>query len=285
MGTNTTRFAGSASGSLACGTLIELRLTVTTGGGNFEVDFTVQGGPACYQVTMQTGQPIIPGTTSLGSSCDDCLRPLTFPFPITLYGESQTEALVSSNGNIQFGDTANTAFINNCLPTSALESAVIVYWDDLLTSGGGHGIFTSLTGSQPNRQFVIEWRTGYANRAGNANFEAIFNEGSDVDQDAVRRRRRPCCLEHHRSPGERDSRRPGSVQHGHAEEPRPSDHVHTDERPAATAATTSSTSASTYLLHHRLRHRHRHHRLRHLRHLHHRRHLHRLRGRAARCRG
>ena len=32
----------------------------------------------------------------------------------------------------------------------------------------------------PNRQYIVEWRTGYANRSGNANFEAIFTEGSDV---------------------------------------------------------------------------------------------------------
>ena len=217
-GTNTTRFAGVASTSLACGTLIDLRLAVTTTHGSFNVDFTVQGGPSCYQVSMQTGQPIIPGTTSLGSSCDDCLRPLTFPFPITLYGQTQTEAVASSNGNIQFG-TVNTAFINNCLPTSALESALIVYWDDLLTSGGGHGIFTGLTGSPPNRQFVVEWRTGYANRSGSANFEAIFNEGSDVI-----RMRFGVDVDHGASEtvglaARRDSRRPGSLQHRHVGEP------------------------------------------------------------------
>ena len=51
---------------------------------------------------------------------------------------------MSSNGNLQFGGTRNTAFINSCLPTTALQAAVIVYWDDLLTTGSGHGIFTAV---------------------------------------------------------------------------------------------------------------------------------------------
>ena len=179
-GTNSTHFAGIASDSLACGLLIDFQLAVTTAQGSFSIAFTAQGGPPCYDITQQTGQPIIPGTTNIGNSCDDCTTPITLPFPVTFYGESQTQAVASSNGNLQFGGTRNTAFINNCLPTGALQSAVVVYWDDLLTTGGGHGIFTATTGSPPNRQFVVEWRTGYANRSGSADFEAIFNEGSDV---------------------------------------------------------------------------------------------------------
>ena len=76
---------------------------MTTAHGNFKVDFTVQGGPPCYQVTMQTGQPIIPGTTSLGSSCDDCLEAAHPPLPDHALRAEQTRRVVSSNGNIQFG--------------------------------------------------------------------------------------------------------------------------------------------------------------------------------------
>src|SRR5262249_19991940 len=133
-GTNVTHFAGAATNELACGTLIQMRLTVTTGQGPFMVDFTVQGGPPCYGVTGATGQSIIPGSTDIGNHCDDCTTAITLPFPVTLYGESYSDARASSNGNLQFGGTQNTAFINNCLPTTALGAALIVYWDDLLTT-------------------------------------------------------------------------------------------------------------------------------------------------------
>src|SRR5204863_10003618 len=51
--------------------------------------------------------------------------------------------------------------------------------DDLRTDQRG-GVCKATTGSEPNRQFIVEWRTTYANRGGNANFEAIFTENSDV---------------------------------------------------------------------------------------------------------
>ena len=202
---------------------------MTTAQGSFVVDFTVQGGPPCYAVTSQTGQPIITATTDLGNHCDDCTTAFTLPFPVTLYGRSHTEARISSNGNIQFDGTRNTAFINNCLPTTALQSAVIIYWDDLLTTGSGHGIFHSTTGSPPNRQLVVEWRTGYANRAGEANFEAIFDEGSDVI-----RMRYGVDVDHGASVtiGLQGSPTRGDrvqLQRGHARQPWPAAQLHADD--------------------------------------------------------
>lgn len=73
---------------------------------------------------------------------------------------------------------------------SGLESGsytIFPYWDDLRTdiaSGcatypfGTCGIFTSVTGSAPNRIFDIEWRTTYTSApATHANFELKLFEG------------------------------------------------------------------------------------------------------------
>ena len=57
---------------------------------------------------------------------------------------------------------------------------MLIYWDDLLTIGSGRGVFTTTTGSQPNRQFIIEFRTGYVGAGGIANFEVIFSESGDA---------------------------------------------------------------------------------------------------------
>src|SRR5207247_1113848 len=51
------------------------------------------------------------------------------------------------------------------------------YWDDQLTNGAGGGIFTSITGSTPNRIFNIEWRTTYFSGGGTANYELRLYEG------------------------------------------------------------------------------------------------------------
>ena len=56
-----------------------------------------------YTIETQTGQVLIPGTTNIGNSCDDCTTPITLPFPVQLYDSTFNTANVSSNGNLQFG--------------------------------------------------------------------------------------------------------------------------------------------------------------------------------------
>ena len=97
--------------------------------------------------------------------------------------------MVESNGTLQL--TGNTAFFTsgcNPLPNANYERTLFPYYDDLRTDDantpdcanfpGGCGIFTSVTGSAPNREFHIEWRTGYFGRTGTANFEVRLHESS-----------------------------------------------------------------------------------------------------------
>src|SRR5207248_8427073 len=72
-------------------------------------------------------------------------------------------ANVSTNGNIQF-NSASSVFNNSCLPTGTFNDAILAYWDGLNTSTGitttiTPGIYTSTSGSTPNRIFNVEWRT------------------------------------------------------------------------------------------------------------------------------
>jgi len=134
------------------------------------------GGGIIYTTNTQTGQSIIPGTTDTGNHCDDCTTQITIPFPVSIYGGSYTSAFVSSNGSLQFL-TSNGGASAGCsaLPINGLDRSFIPYQDDLTTEGAPNGIFTAVTGSQPNRQFVIEWRTAYFQRTGTANFEVILS--------------------------------------------------------------------------------------------------------------
>src|SRR5204863_3507190 len=114
-----------------------------------------------YTRSTSTGATIVPGTTLVpGSNCDDCSNAITFPFPVLLYGQTCTVINASSNGNLQCV-SSDTTFTNTCMPYAAANYAVIPHWDDLLLTGAGQGIFTSVSGSPPNRVFNIEWRGGY----------------------------------------------------------------------------------------------------------------------------
>ncbi|MFN8289308.1 MAG: DVUA0089 family protein [Chitinophagaceae bacterium] len=134
-----------------------------------------------YLVTSSTGNTIVPGTTLVpGSRGDDVTASILLPFVYMAYGSSYTSVRVSSNGNIQFTGSGNTAFGNTCpLPTGTNLGfpAFMPHWDDLLTNVvPGDGIFTSVSGTAPNRIFNIEWR-GSLFIGGTVNFEARLYEG------------------------------------------------------------------------------------------------------------
>ena len=135
------------------------------------------GGGSGYTTNTETGQSIVSGTTDVGVHCDDCTTTVSFPFPVQVYGDTYTSAVVSSNGNIQF--TGNTPYLGaSCLPDANLGRAFLPYQDDLHTGNSGEGIFSVVTGSAPDRIYYLEWRTHYFGRTGTANFEIALPESS-----------------------------------------------------------------------------------------------------------
>ena len=70
-GTNATRFMANASAGLTCGGVVNFTLALTTAQGPFNVNFSVPKEQCGYQITTQTGQPIVPGTVNIGNSGDD----------------------------------------------------------------------------------------------------------------------------------------------------------------------------------------------------------------------
>ena len=118
----------------------------------------------------------MPGTTDIGNHGDDTVTTIALPFPFTLYDQSFTSINLSSNGNAQF-TTTDTTFTNLCLPWLTHNYTIYPYWDDLYLVNSGFGIFTSISGTAPNRIFNIEWRAQYFPGSGSANFELRLYEG------------------------------------------------------------------------------------------------------------
>jgi hypothetical protein len=146
---------------------------------------TVCGASAPYAYATATGT-IVAGTTDTGNHCDDCLTSITLPFSYSLYDQTFTSAQVSSNGQLDFG-TGDSAFSNTCLPDTVATYAIFPHWDDLNTSTGlsgctnypsGCGVFTSVSGTAPNRILNIDWHAVYySNNAQLAHFEVRLYEG------------------------------------------------------------------------------------------------------------
>ena len=133
---------------------------------------------------MGTGA-IVPGTTDTGNHVDDGDTPVTLPFPYTLYNQTFSSVNVDSNGRLDFVTQNDPGgYTNECLPATPnlgpYDYTIFAHWDDQRTdnfSGTGEGIFTSVSGTAPNRIFNIEWRTEYYDGGGTANYEVRLYEG------------------------------------------------------------------------------------------------------------
>jgi hypothetical protein len=169
-----------------------LTLRYRCSGGSPTPTITPTPGALCGNYAYETGTGTIePGTEDTGNHCDDCVTNIQLPFPFLLYDHSYSTAYVSSNGLLMFAST--TANFNNvCLPasTSGTNYSILPHWDDLRTEVmgncvGGCGIFTSVSGSAPNRIFNIEWRAFHFALPGFANFEVRLYEGTPSRFDII----------------------------------------------------------------------------------------------------
>ena len=120
----------------------------------------------------------MPGTTDIGNHGDDQVTTIALPSPTRCTTRPSTAINVSSNGNAQF-TTTDTTFTNQCLPWTTHDYTIFPYWDDLLSCNQRlrFGIFTSISGTAPNRIFNIEWRAQYFPGSGSANYELRLYEG------------------------------------------------------------------------------------------------------------
>ena len=167
-------FGGTLTATLGAGAI-----TANTCNGNaaFTGNYTVQGCPPSDHYTIsQIGGAIVPGTTDIGNHGDDTVTTIALPFSYTLYDQTFTTINLSSNGNAQF-TTTDTTFTNQCLPWTTHNYTIYPYWDDLYLVNSGFGIFTSISGTAPNRIFNIEWRAQYFPGSGSAGFELRLYEG------------------------------------------------------------------------------------------------------------
>ncbi len=116
-----------------------------------------------YAIFPSNGATFVPGVDDIGNHGSTGTTAITLPFAFNFYGVPRTTANVSVNGTLQFNSNSG-AFTNTCLPTASFSDAILPYWDGLNTTTGitttiTPGIYTSISGSTPNRIFNVEWRT------------------------------------------------------------------------------------------------------------------------------
>jgi len=148
---------------------------------------TACGTDANYVFTTATAT-IVPGTVDTGNHCDDCFTQITLPFPVRLYDQTFTQVALDSNGKAHF-PSGVSGFPFVCFPIPNATYVIVPYLEDLLTNtacpGGPCGIYTSISGTAPNRIFNIEWRATYFTGGGSANFEIRLYEDQSQGFDVI----------------------------------------------------------------------------------------------------
>ncbi|GAA1568565.1 hypothetical protein GCM10009827_107860 [Dactylosporangium maewongense] len=120
--------------------------------------------------------------TVLPLTGDDNMSQVTLPFGFKFYGTTYTSAWIDTNGRLSFANQGSSTTEHGAIPSTATpNSSVYAYWTDLVVDGSA-SVRTAVTGSAPNRQFIVEWRNayqyGFTSRRINA--EAILYENGDV---------------------------------------------------------------------------------------------------------
>jgi hypothetical protein len=123
----------------------------------------------------------VPGTTKLALTGDHAVKEVALPFPVRFYGASYTKAYVSTNGFLNFV-SAQTNAGNGKIPDGGEPHAAIYpLWDDLEVDASA-GVYTGVTGTAPNRQFIIEWRNikfwGWNDKR--VTFETLLHENGTI---------------------------------------------------------------------------------------------------------
>lgn len=136
---------------------------------------------AGYRLSERTVAYTPANTTVLPITGDEAYKPVTLPFPVTLYGQTYTTGYVDSNGLVTFQDpgTPNSDAWPIPSPRNREEpnAAVYPFWHDWVVDSSA-SVRTATRGTAPNRQFVVEWRdvASYEDPTTRTTFQVIFDE-------------------------------------------------------------------------------------------------------------
>lgn len=112
-------------------------------------------GYGCAPATYE----FVEAETELPFSDDFNFQAVPLPFPVMFYGKTYDWIAVTEDGYASF-DVNNFWVLDNA-PIPSLNppnAAIFAFYDDFRVEPGRSSVLTSVIGTAPNRQFVIEWR-------------------------------------------------------------------------------------------------------------------------------
>jgi subtilisin family serine protease len=172
---------GTYQARASAGGCYDQQTQALTVNGNTTLNFTIPNrrdlfGNFCV---LEAGN-YVEGDTPLALTGDDASTAVNLPFEAFYYGRAYNRAFVSTNGNINFL-AANTEFSNGSIPSTATPNAAIyALWDDMVVDAQAR-MFTKMSGTAPNREFVVEWRNAlFFDTTLRVDFEVVLSEKGEI---------------------------------------------------------------------------------------------------------
>jgi glucose/arabinose dehydrogenase/PKD repeat protein len=166
----------STSVTVTSGNTATANLALTGGQLSDAFGYTCTDGPRTFVPADQT---------VLTLTGDDNVQQISLPFPVKLYGGSYSTAWVDTNGVLSLAQLTSSAWDHGAIPSppAANKANLALYplWDDLVVDASS-SVRTAVTGSAPNRSFVVEWRNVrfFADSSLRVSFEIIFVENGPI---------------------------------------------------------------------------------------------------------
>ena len=136
---------------------------------------------AGYRLTEQPVTYTPADNTVLPITGDEDYKPVTLPFPVTLYGQTYNLGYVDSNGLVTFEDPGTPNSDAWPIPSPRFpeepNAAIYPFWHDWVVDSSA-SVRTATRGTAPNRQYVVEWRnvSSYEDPTTRTTFQVIFDE-------------------------------------------------------------------------------------------------------------
>lgn len=151
--------------------------------GNDKVIISVYD-PSTMQVYEQHAEPVFQYRQITGTALnanDDWVTTIGTPFDINFGGPSQGFDLVTigSNGALSLTNSESIDMTNQTLPSEKYVSLIAPFWDDLNPASSDGDVYYETLGTEPNREFVVEWRNVRHYSSSDAGtFQVVFFENS-----------------------------------------------------------------------------------------------------------
>ncbi|MEV5602516.1 S8 family serine peptidase [Streptomyces sp. NPDC052299] len=139
-----------------CAATIGIVADVATGTATKDISLATRSdafGTTCRQVSAE--YPTGDTKLSVGST-SSAYQAVTLPFPVALYGHTYDKGWVTRDGQLTFAYLA--VLDNTPLPDKAPANGTLSPFWDRLVMDASSGIYTSVRGTAPHREYVVEWR-------------------------------------------------------------------------------------------------------------------------------